>query len=238
MDQYQRHFNRFEFKYVMPFQSAMEFVSQISDKMKLDTHAGPDGAYKINSLYYDSESLDFFWEKIEGIKVRRKLRIRTYGTDKPTDAFIEIKQRIDKTVQKMRVKLKYQQALEILENKNSGEIKDKILDQALYLVDHYALKPQAVISYDRYPFMGIYDQGLRITVDTNLRCQSDRTDEINSREFSPYFLPPEFSILEIKFNDVVPRWLVNHIGYFQCNLRRISKYCEGINKLRFNKTLI
>jgi SPX domain protein involved in polyphosphate accumulation len=236
MDQYQRHFNRFEFKYVMPFDSAMDFVSQISDKMAADSYAGENGAYKINSLYYDSEKLDFFWEKIEGIKVRRKLRVRTYGTEKPTDAFIEIKQRIDKTVQKMRVKMNYEQALEILDKKDPGNIKDGILNQALYLVDHYVLKPQAVISYDRYPFTGIYDQGLRITVDTNLRCQGDRPQEINSREFSPYFFPPESSILEIKFNNSVPRWLTNHIGYFQCNLQRISKYCEGINKLGFNKS--
>ena len=47
----------------------------------------PIGGYPVTSLYYDTQSLRFYWEKIEGLKFRRKLRIRLYGC--PSDAVDE-----------------------------------------------------------------------------------------------------------------------------------------------------
>jgi len=57
-----------------------------------DANAGRDGSYKVASLYYDSPDLRCYWEKLDVEKVRRKLRVRTYG-ERPEWAFMEIKGR-------------------------------------------------------------------------------------------------------------------------------------------------
>src|SRR5688572_4734555 len=77
-----------------------------------DRHGGTEG-YSVVSLYYDSAELDFFWAKIEGLKFRRKVRLRIYPGDditKVETGSIEIKQRINKTVQKCRLELPLDQA--------------------------------------------------------------------------------------------------------------------------------
>lgn len=46
--------------------------------MDRDLHS-PAGGYGVWSFDYGSPQLRFYWEKIEGLKFRRKLRIRHYG---------------------------------------------------------------------------------------------------------------------------------------------------------------
>ena len=75
---YQRNFNRFELKYVIPHEEALAFVDGLGELLVPDPHTGPRGVYAISSTYYDSDGLVCFWEKVDGLKVRRKLRIRRY----------------------------------------------------------------------------------------------------------------------------------------------------------------
>jgi len=53
----------------------------------------------VTSLYYDTADLRFYWEKIEGSRFRRKLRMRLYGEPSEcgehTPVQIEIKQRVN-----------------------------------------------------------------------------------------------------------------------------------------------
>ena len=95
-------FNRFELKYIVHRNLANEFIRALDGYVYADPHSNGDGGYPIYSLYCDSPGLALFWEKIEGIKYRRKVRFRRYG--KSPDVFIEIKQRMDRTVQKRRVR--------------------------------------------------------------------------------------------------------------------------------------
>src|SRR5688572_18310466 len=102
-----RRFNRFELKYILPIRKADLIMRDLENQTVRDSHDHSEG-YPIASLYYDSPELDFFWDKIEGIRFRRKVRIRVYpndGYDKVTDAMVEIKQRLNKTVQKRRLVL-------------------------------------------------------------------------------------------------------------------------------------
>ena len=71
-------FNRYELKYLVPTDQVDDIRSELNDRMKRDDYAGPSG-YGVWSVYYDTEKLRFYYEKIEGLKFRRKLRIRRYG---------------------------------------------------------------------------------------------------------------------------------------------------------------
>lgn len=99
-------FNRFELKYLVPVEQAADIRDELAERMDRDLHS-PVGGYGVWSLYYDTPRLRFYWEKIEGLKFRRKLRIRHYGSpDGVTDdspVCVEIKQRVNRVTQKRRI---------------------------------------------------------------------------------------------------------------------------------------
>ena len=45
-----------------------------------------------------------------------------------------------------------------------------------------------------------------------------------------FFLPPDVVVMEIKANDKVPVWLISLIGAYECNIKRVSKYCIGLER--------
>src|SRR5699024_5795974 len=69
---------RYELKYLVPEDTVPAIREELNQHMVRDPYAGPTG-YGVWSVYYDTANLRFYREKIEGLKFRRKLRIRRYG---------------------------------------------------------------------------------------------------------------------------------------------------------------
>ncbi|VAW43516.1 FIG01140028: hypothetical protein, partial [hydrothermal vent metagenome] len=129
-----RKFNRFELKYLLPMAQADRFKEAIKPYLLVDQYGDEQGNYAVTSLYYDSPEHHFYWEKIEGIKFRRKLRIRIYESAEPlmpgSQVFVEIKQRIDRVTQKRRVVLTYRDALKLCNERtmpDAYEAKDRLV---------------------------------------------------------------------------------------------------------------
>jgi HAD superfamily hydrolase (TIGR01509 family) len=112
-----RKFNRFELKYLLTMEQTREFKQQLEAYMFPDQYAWNSGDYVISSLYYDSPDLQCYWEKIDGLKFRKKLRVRIYETEESITedsiVFVEIKQRYDKTIQKRRIAIPYRDAIAV-----------------------------------------------------------------------------------------------------------------------------
>ena len=114
-------FNRYELKYLVPTDQIEPVRQELTQRMQRDPHAGPRG-YGVWSVYYDTDKLRFYYEKIEGLKFRRKLRIRRYGdtgeaTTADTPVSVEIKQRVNRVTQKRRVMLPYAKALDLCDRR-------------------------------------------------------------------------------------------------------------------------
>ncbi|MFN4151546.1 MAG: VTC domain-containing protein [Candidatus Sericytochromatia bacterium] len=229
-----KRFNRFELKYIISVEKAERIIHDVLEKALPDPHGGVDG-YLISSLYYDNDDLDFFWDKIEGIKYRRKIRIRVYPEDNFENiksGIVEIKQRINRTVQKRRLKLDLKDAYKLCSSDFDYSKLDKldkeVASEIDYLVKVKDLQPSCIIKYHRKAFMGdIYNPGLRITFDTDLRYRInnfklDRNDE------GYLFLPENYCIMEVKVNDVIPDWVTSIVSKHNCQIQRISKYCAGL----------
>ncbi|MGV3524738.1 MAG: VTC domain-containing protein [Candidatus Sericytochromatia bacterium] len=229
-----RRFNRFELKYILEMGKANALMRELALLTEPDPHDGNVG-YAISSLYYDSPELDFFWAKIEGIKYRRKIRIRVYPGDAPdalAQAMVEIKQRINKTVQKRRLRLPLEEAYQLckgrMERLDLDPVDQTVASEIQYLVQAKHLQPTAVIAYFRRAFMGtIYNPGLRITFDTHLKVRTHSLKLENSGA-ETYFLDPDWCIMEIKVNDTVPDWVSSLLTQYNCQLNRVSKYCAGL----------
>src|SRR5688572_5539744 len=72
-------FNRYEIKYVMPAVAVPRLRAELARRLDVDSHGAGGRGYGVWSLYYDTRDLRFYWEKVEGLRFRRKLRIRHYG---------------------------------------------------------------------------------------------------------------------------------------------------------------
>ena len=229
-----KRFNRYELKYIVRIDEVDRIIADLESLTQPDDHGGPEG-YRVVSLYYDSPGLDFFWDKIEGIKFRRKVRLRIYpGEDIEAvkEGMVEIKQRINRTVQKRRIKLPVDEAEQLcagsLERDDLDPLDRQVASEVQYIVQAMHLAPTCITAYRRRAFVGgLYDAGLRITFDINVGCRVHGL-KVNQNAQNHLFLPPDWSIMEVKVNDAVPDWVTSLLARHGCQLRRVSKYCAGL----------
>lgn len=232
---YVRSFNRFELKYLITLDAARAFAHDLALHARPDPHSGAAG-YALWSLYWDAPGLTFFHEKLDGEKYRRKLRFRRYATGDET--FVEIKQRIDRTVQKRRTRMRVADALALfdrgaLEPERESAVADAVLQEALVLCREHRLAPRVAVRYTRQAWFASFEPDLRVTLDT--RVQYDATELDLARPFveGRWLLDPTLCVLEIKFNQRVPQWLLALVRKHGLEVVRFSKYCAAIDKALF-----
>ncbi len=240
MSSYVRSFNRYELKYCLPRESVHHVVAAMRKYVYADRHDGDSFGYPIASIYYDSPSHVLFWEKVEGIKFRRKLRFRRYGDS--ADVYLEIKQRIDRTVQKRRVRWPLQRAVRAMRSSHQLDCElradsQAVTSEASFLFAQYGLVPAMAISYRRNAYFASYETDQRITFDTNVRYDSSNLDIEGFRNGGKYLVDPGVAIMEIKFNNTVPMWLCKIIAAFDLKMIRLSKYCTAVDREHFQGRL-
>jgi len=234
-----RTFNRFELKYLLHWRTAKEFIRALEGYIYPDPHNDDEHGYPIYSLYCDSRGFSLFWEKIEGLKFRRKVRFRRYGNDQ--DVFLEIKQRVDRTLQKRRVRWPLDQVVQTFcsgSGLNGGAQElDPVAAEILFLWNHYSLEPRMAISYRRRAFFAAFESDLRITFDTRVQYHARDLDIVRPFETGKYLIGPEVVLMEVKFNERVPLWLCKIICKFGLELVRLSKYCSAVDREFFRGQL-
>lgn len=233
-----RHLNRFELKYLINLELAERIRNVLTNYLVVDDHGNEDGKYWLSSIYYDSPDYRCYWEKMDGVKFRRKLRIRYYENgEKITDftpVFVEIKQRYDRITQKRRLTLPYQEAIELATFRVSpAGLKDNdetVAKEILSFGWQYNLRPVSLIRYQRQAFIGNdFDVGLRVTFDTHLVSQKYPLDFHSLMESSPMFSADQV-IMEIKVNERIPYWLTELVATYNLRMVRVSKYCRSIDQ--------
>lgn len=225
---------RYELKYLIRRHQMDALLAELPGYMQCDRHAGELGQYPITSLYYDSPEYKAYWDKLEGHRNRRKLRVRVYGDESitaDTPAFVEIKERVNKRIRKRRVAMPYGDAVALNEfDSLSGEHaaqSSAVLQEVYYLYRTLQLRPACVVHYDRRAFEGQdYYADLRVTFDTNVRGRVHDLSLLSTGHASDQLLlAPDQVILEVKANHTVPLWMVRMLSRRRCTFYRISKYC-------------
>lgn len=229
-----RAFNRYEIKYLMPGTALPALRAELDRRLDRDSH-GVNGGYGVWSTYYDTRDLRFYWEKIEGLRFRRKLRIRHYGdrfgVDDETTVFVEIKQRVNRVTQKRRVALPYRRALRLCDSREMVEHprgQTAFVEEVLGLVSRLDLRPVAMTGYQREAFVGRgTEAGLRVTVDRRLRGR-DRDFHLGADAENRLIIPARLAVVEFKANERVPYWLTDLAAELNLSVARISKYCQSV----------
>ncbi|GII97284.1 polyphosphate polymerase domain-containing protein [Sinosporangium siamense] len=227
-------FNRYEIKYLIDAERVDELREEVEQRLERDRYC-PEEGYKIWSVYYDTRQLRFYWEKIEGLKFRRKLRIRHYGdrfaaTDE-TPVFVEIKQRVNRVTQKRRVRLPYADALRLCDGRQMVEHEPggrAFLEEVLDLVSRLELHATAMTGYTRHAYVGRdADVGLRVTFDRRVRGR-DRDFHFSADAENRLIVPVHKAIMEVKANERVPYWFTDLAAARDLRVVRVSKYCQSV----------
>ena len=198
------------------------------------------GVTPILSQYYDSPALDFYHEKLAGVGVRNKVRLRTYGFRfcSGQATFLEIKQRFNDPVRKVRYRIPdYRE--ELLDPSN-WTFTDPSAESAFgVLNERYRLCRSAQVFYLREAYEGIMDCELRVTCDTNLiglhpreRLTRDVLDA-GSRSL----MADSLVILEVKSCKRMPGWVLDGVCAAELQHQSVPKYITAVESLGMIDTI-
>jgi hypothetical protein len=203
--------------------------------------------YTVRSIYFDTARYDFYYEKVEGIKNRKKVRLRGYDKEDGNNiVFFEIKRKYDVPIVKYRAPVKFEDALDMFRSRNingqvlSNEFYPKGNENSkrfFYQVFSNNLRPVILIVYEREAYQSKLDSTIRITLDKNLRSKAyPSIDELFEENKLSTALMGYF-ILEVKFNDHFPTWLNPIISNFSLRKQSASKYVISMDSSKAIKNL-
>ena len=230
-----KRFNRYELKYFIHVSQQSNLIRDLETMVTPDPHGDDSASYRIINLYYDSPDMQGFWSKMDGLKFRRKLRLRIYPRESlqsVKEGMVEIKQRINETVQKRRIQLPLEDAEALcggwLDLDRVPEDDLATANEIAYMVHALDVQPTAITSYRREAYVGgMYDAGLRITFDTDFRGRVNAL-QVNEDTVNRLMMSPDWCILEVKVNETLPQWVISLLAKHQCRRQRVSKYCAVV----------
>lgn len=226
---YVSNFKRVEEKYLITKEQYEKLFNEIGKNIEKDKYYEST----ICNVYFDTEHNDLVVDSIEKPIYKHKVRLRSYGVPKEDDdVFLEIKSKYKKIVGKRRIKMSLKEYENYIENKEFDE-NNQIMREVDYLFKHYKLNPSYFIAYDRKSYKGVSDDGLRITVDSNLRSRHTDLDLSLGDNGSLYF-DKEMYLLEIKTLGAMPMWLIKPLSELKIYPVSFSKYGNIYTKNKEN----
>ena len=182
--------------------------------LRLDQNAvRHGGSYHIRSLYFDTVFDDALYEKFSGVRDRNKYRIRIYNMS-GLEVFMECKSKIGSLISKRSLKIPRDLADQIiacdpsgLENTRSGLLRDVYREMRTRL-----LHPVVLVDYEREAYVHVAEE-VRITFDMRVRTGLNSIDLFNPRVPTVPVLPHDETILEVKYNRVLPPFIRDVLSF-------------------------
>lgn len=159
---------RHEWKHEINHSDMLALRSRLQAVMVMDAHA-INGKYEIRSLYFDNLEDKALLEKINGLNMREKFRVRYYNGD-ISFILLEKKSKINGLCHKGQTQLSAAEA-QAISDCNVDMLRESVkpLVQELYLkMQTQGLQPKTIVDYTREAF--VYAPGnVRVTLDYNIR---------------------------------------------------------------------
>ena len=221
---------RFEYKYRLNYRQYFCVRSAVLPFMKKDRYTlnGLGCRYPVRSLYFDTDDLNNYEEKVNGDCDRVKLRIRSYSKCPQVGATlrVELKARKGMAMEKYSTWIDngaYQQFMSSGHWISKG---DAVLEEFERYVHLKAQQPKIIVEYQREGYLSRGREALRITFDHKV-C-SAHADSLFPEQF--FFRPhyPGYIVMEIKCDKSQPQWLRALVQEQALCLVPNSKYAQGI----------
>lgn len=222
---------RTEQKYYIHMHEYLTLRTKLSQLMTLDPNSVDIDGYNIRSLYFDDPRRTALETKNDGVFKRQKFRIRIYnGLD--NYIVLERKSKLGDYVAKESFRIFRQQYDQIL----LGDYESLYASGDPLARDFYACMtsggylPKVIVDYWREAF--IYPHGnVRITFDKRLAAVTNQLDLFHPELSYSEINMPGVTIMEVKFDDVLPNVVRELITPARHQRSTISKYVLCREKL-------
>ena len=215
---------RHEWKHEISYADLLAIRQRLRAVAESDPHA-QGGRYLIRSLYFDNLGDKALREKIDGVNLREKFRIRYYNGDTSV-IHLEKKSRRAGLGTKFSAALSREEAQRIV-NGNPDWMMDsgRPLVQELYCKMRWqGLRPKVIVEYTREPF--IYRPGnVRVTFDYDIRTGLSCTDFLNPDCVT---IPAGDApiLLEVKWDAFLPNIIRDAVQTPGRHAEAFSKYAQ------------
>ncbi len=227
-------FERIEKKYLLNEEKYNQLMNRLEPYIKLDDY----GLHTICNVYFDTDNFDLIRRSVEKPAYKEKFRVRSYGV--PNDnskVFLEIKKKYKGIVYKRRIQMDLSEAHDYLLNGVKPDLNTQIFKEIDYMLNFYDLKPKVYIAYDRMAYSDIIGEGVRLTIDQNIRSRDTKLS-LKDGDEGEVLLPQGNYLMEIKVPGACPLFLSNILTELEIYPNSFSKYGNVYKRmLRKNKVL-
>lgn len=214
---------RVEDKYNCSETQLVMLQSRMEAALRPDSNeGGPDG-YSIVSLYFDDLQDSCLQDTEDGVNQRNKYRIRIYN-DSLDVIKLEVKIKQDNRIRKQsktisRAEMESLMRGECISEESSFEDPATLFNLA---IKNGGLRPKVIVAYERKAY--VYEPGnVRITFDRNVRASS-RVENFGQKNISYDFLQEYDKVLEVKYDEFIPDFLVQLLEVGNMQQSAYSKY--------------
>ena len=231
-------FYRYEFKYILNKEISDHIEDEAKNFMNYDGYVNKElnNRYYVRSLYFENNFSSNFYEKADGMKIRRKYRLRTYNNnfDPKVPIFFEVKGRTSERTYKKRMSVKSSDLnYFLLQNENFNLLKlypdNEIVKDFIFDSLRKNLKPRILVDYKRRPYINRFGLYFRLTFDTNLLTSKSNSLFEKNNHSSWLACKAGYTILEVKFDRGIPAWFHRIIQCYNLRRRSISKFVIGMS---------
>jgi hypothetical protein len=215
---------RFELKYLISNYEYNFLKSLLKSVMTLDLNCSDDDMYRVRSLYFDTLDNTDMYDKLSGIKDRKKVRLRLYNLD---DKLIklEMKNKKNNYTYKETLQISNTTGKEII-NGNYKSFYNNKTHMSTKFYNYFALnkiKPKVIIEYLREAYIYSFSN-IRINFDKEIKASYYTSDIYNRNLTFVPIIKPDLIILEIKYKDFIPIWLKKILLSAKVSRTSFSKY--------------
>lgn len=215
---------RHEYKFFLTKQTYLRLRERIKPVLQPDENMRQEEGYVVSSLYFDDMHHSAKREKIDGVRFREKFRIRIYDHN---DTFIKLesKAKYDDLTAKTSTRLSRAEYDQILQ-----EDDDFLLQRdELFCTNFYGLRkikllrPATIVEYTREAYLAEAGN-VRITFDKAIAASLHGQDLFAPDLVLSPVLPPGILVMEVKYDDFLPRSIHQLIADQGLQRFAISKY--------------
>lgn len=217
---------RQEHKYLITLSDYKKYSHRFEQMLVQDVNNGIDG-YPIRSLYFDSLNNQDFYQKEEGLEVRKKIRLRIYDTESKV-AKLEMKQKQGKEQLKRSLMITREDAVLLSQGIYTPLLNysEPFAAECFAVMNMEGYRPKTIVEYNRKAFIA-KENKIRITFDTNIRVTESCMD-LFSDQLCMYPVFDHFNVvLEVKYNGFLLSYIKDVINEIDKSPISVSKYCLG-----------
>lgn len=215
---------RQEKKYLLTAADAQRLSAHLDGVMIQDEHNGPQG-YSIRSLYFDTLNDGDYWDKMDGVELRRKIRLRVYS---PSASFgmLEMKQKEGPYQKKRSLRLEQEDARQLCRGNYEPLLsyREPFAAECYGLMHYKCYRPRTVVEYRRRAFIA-KENRIRITLDSQIIATEAAWNVFDPDLVQYPVLDPFHVVLEVKFNGFLLSYIKDLTGAANRSEFSQSKYC-------------